>query len=166
MLHPKIYPLDLGLCFIMNIILHYIHTLWWDQDTLVIKSSSSFEGWLHWQVAQDWTLSSKPLDLSSSKVIAYLKMFYPSLWIIRGLKFMFDYKKESLLWFTTQISVLLDQGYWSMYKSWFGSYNISLVFEKSLYKKLARMPRRFEVLKMVHQCHKILTKIRVWSKLK
>ena len=40
------------------------------------------------------TLSSKPLDLSSSKVIAYLKIFYPSLWIIRGLKFVFDYKKN------------------------------------------------------------------------
>ena len=40
------------------------------------------------------TLSSKPLDLSSSKVFAYLKMIYPSLWIIRGLKFVIDYKKN------------------------------------------------------------------------
>ena len=42
-LHPKIYPLDLGLCFIMNIIMHCIHTLLWDQNTLVIKSSSSLK---------------------------------------------------------------------------------------------------------------------------
>ena len=111
-------------------------------------------------------LSSKPLDLSSSKVIAYLKIFYPSLWIISGLKFVIDYKKNHYFDSPVKIRVLLDQGYWSMYKSWFGSYNISLVFGKSLYKKLAKMPRRFEVLKMVHQSPKILTKIRVWSKLK
>ena len=27
LLHPKIYPLDLDLCFIINIMLHCIHTL-------------------------------------------------------------------------------------------------------------------------------------------
>ena len=42
-------------------------------------------------------LSSKPLDLSSSKVLAYLKIFYPSLWIIRGLKCVIDYKRTTLL---------------------------------------------------------------------
>ena len=56
------------------------------------------------------TLSFEPLDLSSSYLIAYLKMFHPSLWILRGFEFVFDYKRESLLWFTSQIRVLFDQG--------------------------------------------------------
>ena len=159
MLHPKIYPLDFGLCFIINIILHCIHILWWDQSTLVIKLSSTLEGWLHWQVAQVEPYYLNLWIFQSSKVIAYLKIFYPSLWIIRGLKFKIDYKKNHSFDSPVKIRVLFDQGYWSMYKSWFGSYNISLVFEKSLYKKLVKVSRGCEVLKMIHQPPKILTKL-------
>ena len=58
------------------------------------------------------------------------------------------------------------QGYWCMSKSWFGIYNISLIFEKSLYKKLVKISRGFEILEMIHQSPKVLTKTRIWDFIK
>ena len=78
----------------MNIILHCIHTLWWDQNTLVIKSSSSFEGWLHWQVDQEESYHLNLWIFQAQKLLHISRYFNPSLWIIRGLKFVFDYKKN------------------------------------------------------------------------
>ena len=39
-------------------------------------------------------------------------------------------------------------------------------FKKSLYKKLAKMSRGFEILKMIHQSPKVLIKTRVWDFIK
>ena len=88
------------------------------------------------------TLSSKPLDLSSSKVIAYLNIFYPSLWIIRGLKFEIDYKRNHSFDSPVKLGFCLIKGYWCMSKSYFWSHNTSLTLDISLCKKIGQDAQR------------------------
>ena len=74
---------------------------------------------------------------------------------------MFDYKGNHSLDSPVKLGFCLSKAIGQCTSLDLGSYNISLVFEKSLHKELVMMPRGFEVLKMIHQFPKVLTKIRV-----
>ena len=145
----------------MNIILHCIHTWWWDQSALGIKSSSSFESYLHWQVAQ-------------------VEPYHLNLWIFQAQKLLhisryfihlFGLSEDwSLCLITRRITLWIHQSNYGfcLRKAIgqctnldLGSYSIFLVFKRSLQKDLVMMPKGFEVLKMIHQSPNVLTKIRV-----
>ena len=81
----------------------------------------------------------------------------------RGLKLVFDHKENHSLDSPVKLGFCLskDIGQCTSLDLW--RYKISLVFEKSLHKELVMMPRGSEVLKMIHQFHKVLTKTRVWG---
>ena len=76
---------------------------------------------------------------------------------------MFGYKKNHSLDSPVKLGFCLSKTIGQYTSLDFWSYNISLIFERSLYKELVKMPRGFEVLKIIHQSPNVLAKIRVWD---
>ena len=88
-------------------------------------------------------------------------MLYSSLWTPKRLEPVFDHKWNHFLDATVKLGFCLSKDIGQGTSLDFGNNNISLTFERFLYKKLVKIPRGFEVLKMIHQSPKVLTKTRV-----